>query len=206
MLHLRTILPHTLELLRQLQKLPSVQDTRLVGGTALALQYGHRQSVDLDFFGTLPEDIEQMEEELRSVGKVDVLKDSANIRIYQINNVKVDFVNYSRYPWIDNIVIEDDILLASPKDIAAMKVNAVEGRGTKKDFIDIYALLHHYSLNEILAFYDAKYPEHSTLRAIMSLTYYDDADEQMSPTTFDLPSWEEMKEYIRQAVESWERK
>lgn len=200
MLQFRSIHPDTLELLRKIQQLPCAKMTRLVGGTALALQYGHRISVDLDFFGDLPCDQTQMESELSNLGTVQVLKSTENIRIYQINNVKVDFVNYSRYPWIDNEVVEDGIILASPKDIAAMKINAAEGRGTKKDFIDIYVLLQHFSLDEILSFYNAKYPEHSTFRALMSLAYFEDANSQISPRVFDLPTWEEMRTYIENVV------
>ena len=84
-----------------------------------------------------------------------------------------------------------------------MKVNAVEGRGTKKDFIDIYALLQHYSLNELLAFYSQKYPEHSTFRALMSLSYFEDADEQIPPLLFDLPDWEQIKSFIQQSLEAF---
>lgn len=204
MLQLRTILPHTLELLRSIQDLPCAQDTRLVGGTALALQYGHRQSVDLDFFGTLPEDIEQMEDELRGIGQLSILKSTENIRIYSVDDVKVDFVNYSRYPWIDDAIIGEGLRLASPKDIAAMKVNAVEGRGTKKDFIDIYALLQRYSLKELLDFYGRKYPEHSDFRALMSLSYFEDADEQIPPLMFGLPDWEHMKRSIQHAVDEFQ--
>ena len=116
---------------------------------------------------------------------------------------EVDFVDYSRYPWIDDAKVIDGIRLASPRDIAAMKINAVEGRGTKKDFIDIYALLQYYSLSEILGFYNSKYPEHSTFRALMSLTYFEDADEQMPPLVFDMPEWEVMKDHIRSAVSSF---
>lgn len=203
MLQLRTILPLTLELLRKIQDLPCAKETRLVGGTALALQYGHRQSVDLDFFGSLPKDINQMEEELRGVGRLSILKSTENIRIYSIDGVKVDFVDYSRYPWIDEVVIEENIRLASPKDIAAMKINAVEGRGTKKDFIDVYALLRHYSLNELLEFYSQKYPEHSTFRALMSLSYFEDADEQIPPLLFDLPDWEQIKYSIQRSLDEF---
>ena len=75
-------------------------------------------------------------------------------------------MNYD-YPWIDEAVIENDIRLASPKDIAAMKVNAIIGRGTKKDFIDMYFLLQHYSFDEIMQFYLAKYSEGSEYRALL---------------------------------------
>jgi predicted nucleotidyltransferase component of viral defense system len=171
-----------------------------VGGTALALQYGHRQSVDLDFFGTLPEDIDAMEDELRSVGQLSILKSTKTIRLYQINGIKVDFVDYSRYPWIREAVNDNGLVLASAEDIAAMKVNAAEGRGTKKDFMDIYELLRHFSLREILSFYKAKYPEHSIFRALISLSYFDDADHQMPPVTFSLPDWETIKQEIQKVV------
>ena len=81
-----------------------------------------------------------------------------------------------------------------------MKVNAAEGRGTKKDFMDIYELLRHFSLREILSFYKAKYPEHSIFRALISLSYFDDADHQMPPVTFSLPDWETIKQEIQKAV------
>lgn len=201
MLQLRSILPHTLELLKAIHSLPGLKDTRLVGGTALALQYGHRLSEDLDFFGILPEDEEQMCLDLKGLGKLSIIKTSAKIRIYQLDGVKIDFVDYSRYPWIDTPIIEDGVILASPKDIAAMKINAIEGRGTKKDFIDIYALLQFFSLKEILQFYETKYPEHSLFRALMSLTYFEDADIQMSPVMFDFPEWEDIKKAIGNAVD-----
>lgn len=196
MLQLRSIHPHTLELLKKIQGLPCVSKTRLVGGTALALQFGHRQSIDLDFFGELIDDNEAMEDQLREVGCLHVIKSTSKIRIYQIDDVKVDFADFSRYPWIDEPVIEEGIVLASPKDIAAMKINAIEGRGTKKDFLDIFLLLQHFSLSEILEMYSQKYSEHSVFRALMSLTYFEDADAQLAPKTFDMPNWVDVKHFI----------
>lgn len=203
MLSYKTIEPHTLELLTDIMKEPMFAEMRLVGGTALALQYGHRQSVDLDVFGKMPEDAEIMEDVLSSIGDLQVLKVSERIRIYFIDKIKVDFVDYSRYPWIDSPVEENGIRLASPKDIAAMKVNAAEGRGTKKDFIDIYFLLQHYSLADILGFYNKKYPEHSEFRALMSLTYFEDAEEQLMPKMFKHVSWENIKADILKAVDGY---
>lgn len=204
MLSTRSINPDTLELLRSLSKLPSLAGTRLVGGTSLALQYGHRISVDLDFFGALPADESTLIEELRTVGEVSGYKHvSPKIRLCSINNVKVDIVDYSVYPWIDETVTVDGLHLASPLDIAAMKINAVEGRGSKKDFIDIYELLQHYSLDEILNFYARKYPEHSIFRALMSLAYFDDADAQIPPKTFGLPDWDTIKQYILDKVSAY---
>lgn len=101
MLSYKTVEPHTLELLKHIMAEPLFSDMRLVGGTALALQYGHRQSVDLDIFGSMPQDEEVMEERLSSIGDLHVIKNSERIRIYSLDKIKVDFVDYSRYPWID---------------------------------------------------------------------------------------------------------
>ncbi len=205
MLSIQTIHPNTLELLKQLASQPELSQTRLVGGTALALQYGHRQSIDLDFFGVLPEDKEELLEMMSRVGNMIVTNRTKMIVQAVINQVKVDFVDYSRYPWIDEPVQGDGFVLASDKDIAAMKVNAIIGRGTRKDFIDLFVLLQHYSLTEIMAFYKQKYPEFSEYRALLSMTYFEDAEMQDMPKMFIDTSWEEMKKAIIIAVEAYQR-
>jgi len=205
MLSIQTVKPDTLELLKAISKQPELRDLRLVGGTALALQYGHRQSVDLDFFGRLPEEKEELIDVVRRAGNVTVLNRSKIILQLIVNQVKVDFVDYSRYPWIDEPIIGDGFVLASDKDIAAMKVNAIIGRGTRKDFIDLYVLLQHYSLAEILGFYQQKYPEYSEYRALLSMTYFDDAEMQDMPLMFIDTPWEEMKTTIIKAVEEYQK-
>lgn len=200
MLSYETVEPRTLELLKSLMQEPVFNDMRLVGGTALALQYGHRQSIDLDFFGDLTCEQEKTQEILSKYGKIIVLKETKNIRIYVVDNIKVDFVHYSCYPWLEDAIFEDGIRLASPKDIAAMKINAIEGRGTRKDFVDVFFLLKHYSLQEILSFYKAKYPNHSDFRAMMSLTYFDDAEMQPMPKMFNNTSWSDMQKAIIEKV------
>ena len=178
---------------------------RLVGGTSLALQYGHRRSIDLDLFGEADEDTDELTEALReNVDKVVVGGHSKRIKAYYLNNVKVDIVNYS-YPWIDNAIIEDGIRLASPKDIAAMKVNAVIGRGTKKDFIDIFYLLKHFTFYDLIQFYLKKYPDGSEYRALLSMAYFDDADPQPMPYMFEQVEWEDIKQCIKHEVEYFNR-
>ena len=98
MLSIQTVQPDTLELLKAISAQPEIKQLRLVGGTALALQYGHRQSVDLDFFGKLPEDKDELIDVVRRVGEVTVLNRSKIILQMVVNQVKVDFVDYSRYP------------------------------------------------------------------------------------------------------------
>lgn len=94
MLHLETIEPKALELLRKLQDLAIFEDCRLVGGTALALQLGHRKSVDLDIFGTIDAGPEDIRDACRELGHLEISKISDNINIYWLDGVKVDCVNY----------------------------------------------------------------------------------------------------------------
>lgn len=203
MLSYHAVTSHTLELLNRLSSELASTDLRLVGGTALALQYGHRNSVDLDFFGTLDDDVLNLHEVLNSIGRYEVIKETAHIRIYILEGVKIDFVDYSQYPWIDAPVMEDGLCLASPRDIAAMKINAIEGRGSRKDFIDIYFLLQHYSLNEIFGFYQQKYPNYSIFRALKSLSFFADAEAQLMPIMYSSISWEEMKQQVLLAVKGY---
>lgn len=199
MLSLRTIEPHTLELLRALMQEAALSELRLVGRTALALQYGHRSSIDLDLFGKIDIDGYELQSILSKYGVLKVENETKIIHQYYIDNIKVDVVNYP-FEWISPIIEEDGIRLASPIDIAAMKVNAIEGRGTKKDFIDMYMLLQHYSLKEIIAFYQQKYPNYSIFRALRSLTYFEDAEDQFMPRMFIEDTWENMKLYITNQV------
>ena len=135
MLHYETIHPDTLELLRKIQSLEMFKDARLVGGTALALQLGHRKSIDLDFFGSIDASLQEIASALSTSASVSPLSESSMKRFLIVDGVKVDVVNYP-YSWIDEPVIEDGVALAGIKDIAAMKLSAITNRGTRKDFVD----------------------------------------------------------------------
>ncbi len=195
MLYLETVESSTLELLKKLQRLPVLEQTRLVGGTALALQLGHRKSIDLDFFGTIDCEAEYLRESIAGIASLTILKESPHIHIYIVDGIKVDIVNY-KYPWLDDVVVEQGLRLASVNDIAAMKITAIIGRGTKKDFIDIAFLLHHFSLEEILHFYAAKYNDSSVFMAMKSLAYFDDAEADPMPDMFVNQSWQQVKAHI----------
>jgi len=184
---------------------PLFSKTRLVGGTALALQYGHRSSIDLDLFGTIEEDTQITTAVLEQIGQTIPERCTAKIKTYRVCGVKTDFVSYDCYPWIDDPIIEDGLRLASPKDIAALKVNAILGRGTRKDFVDMYFLIQHYGLPQIFAFYKEKYPNYSEYRALLSLTYFEDAEQNPMPRMFKDVSWEEMKRSILWAVEDYSK-
>ncbi|MFA6293814.1 MAG: nucleotidyl transferase AbiEii/AbiGii toxin family protein, partial [Victivallales bacterium] len=156
MLYYKAIDATTLGILRKLQGEPEFSELRLVGGTALALQISHRKSIDIDLFGKLDSDSIQVMKKLDRTGKTIILSKSENIGIYSIDGIKVDVVNYP-YKWLEEPVKEDGLMLAGMRDIAAMKLAAITNRGSKKDFIDLFFLLRHFTFSELLGFYQEKF-------------------------------------------------
>ena len=204
MLHYQTITEDTLAILKHVQNMPAFSEYRLVGGTALALHFGHRVSVDLDFFGKRDLTIEDITEGLHRFGEVRILKNSPAIKVLSVNNIKMDVVNY-KYDWIEDSLNEDGLILAKVKDIAAMKIAAITGGGSKKDFFDLTLLLKYYSLEEILNFFGLKYPDSTVYLALKSLIYFDDADQEPDPIMFELMTWKEVKKVIERKQEEYLR-
>jgi len=174
-------------------------DFNLVGGTSLALQMGHRNSIDIDLFGDSEINPELFIEILTSFGDVTVTQRSKNILITKINDIKVDFVNY-KYPLLNDYLVVDNIRMLSMKDIAAMKLNAIAGRGSKKDFVDLFFLLEKFSMEEILQFYKQKYADGSLFMVQKSLTYFEEANPQLEPKMFKGFNWEICKQKILEEV------
>lgn len=202
MLRYETIHPNTLGLLKKIQSLEMFADTRLVGGTALALQIGHRKSVDLDFFGKMDASLDEISIELSNFADVNPLSSSKAMRFLIVDGVKVDIVNYP-YLWIDEPVREDGVILAGVKDISAMKLSAITNRGTKKDFIDLYFLLKTYSFNELIDFYLRKYSDVQLFTVLKSLTYFVDAEDDPMPMMIDSIEWDEVKASIISTVNQY---
>jgi len=150
-------------------------------------------------FGNRPIDEEKFISKIETIGRFEIFKRSKNIIISSINEVKTDFVNY-KYPLIDNIKIIEDIRFVSKKDIAAMKLNAIAGRGSKKDFIYLYFLLKEFSMRKVLDFYTQKYFDDSEFMVVKSLTYFTEAEEQPQPKMFKDFNWEACKKKIIEEV------
>jgi len=201
MLQHHTVEPGTLGLLKKIMAVPELSDFNLAGGTALALQIGHRKSVDLDFFGARMIDKDEMVSLLESIGELHILQHSRNILIFNINGVKVDFVNY-KYPWLREISQVEGIRLASLADIGAMKLAAIIGRGKKRDFTDLYFLLRKFTLSQLLAFYRDKYLDGNEFLVLRSLTYFDDAEEDKELELLEVATWSDVKKKIETAVKT----
>jgi len=199
MLHLKSISPELLELLTQLMHDDVFKHFNLVGGTALALQIGHRVSIDIDLFGNCEIDEIAVLDQLNACGPVHVLKKSKNILICSVQGIKVDIVNYS-YPILENTLISDGIRMVGLKDIAAMKMNAIAGRGSKKDFIDVYYLLQYFTLEVMIDLYLQKYSNGSEFLVRKSLTYFEDADAEEMPLMMEDISWNRIKERVLEVL------
>ena len=199
MLQKQAVKPELLELLEELMLVNEFTDFNLVGGTALALYEGHRLSVDIDLFGKSEISPDLFTEILKDKGETIILSQSSKILIYVINNIKVDFVDYN-FQLLEPVNVIDGIRLVSKKDIAAMKLNAIAGRGSKKDFMDVYQLLNDFSLSEMLTFYSQKYPNGSEFMVLKSLLYFDDAEIEPDPIMLIPITWSQVKERILHEV------
>jgi len=200
MLRTFTIPESTLVLLKRLQQVSALNGLRLVGGTALALQLGHRNSVDLDFFGVIDKSIEEIQNDLEAMDfYVHPVQKSKTINILAVDGVKVDIVGgFSK--WIEPPIETEGVRMAGLQDITAMKLHAITNRGRKKDFIDLYFLLQHFSLKQMLDLYEKKYPNNSLFFVIKSLSYFNDAESDPMPKMYIDVSWEEMKSSIQNAI------
>ena len=206
MLYTQTVEPGTFALLKQLLDMPELASFSLVGGTALSLVYGHRISIDLDLFSDIKFDQDLVINALRQKFTEGFIYEGEfkHFGIFCfVENVKVDLVPF-RHPLIRPIQVIDGIRMFSLEDIAAMKIQAILGRGKKKDFWDIAELFKHFKLKEIIAFYKEKFPSQMLLISIpQALSYFDDADESEDPISINGMDWDQVKDVIRTNVSEY---
>lgn len=203
MLHTETVEPRTLSLLKELMAIDELSDFNLVGGTALSLQYGHRISIDLDLFTTTGYAYHNVISCLKNnFGKrFQHEEKESNFGIFCfIDDVKVDFINY-KHKQIDETITKEGIRYYSTKDIAAMKIQAILGRGRKKDFWDLAELFQNFTLEEIIGFHSKKYPGQQLLISIpQAIIYFDEANESEDPISLKGQNWEAVKKLIQKHV------
>lgn len=206
MLHSKTVEPHTLALLRQLLEMPALMNFSLVGGTALSLLYGHRKSIDLDLFSSEPFDNQEVIRtlEVNFKDSFDIRSTNPNFGIFCfVNDIKVDLV-YHPHPLIRPVNTVKGIRMLSTEDIIAMKVQAVLGRGKKKDFWDIAELLNHFSVADFSTFHKEKYATQNLLITVpQAISYFADADDGEDPISLKGQTWQGVKEVINLKVRAY---
>ena len=206
MLQYTAVYPKTLELLKKLMQEKCLKPFSLVGGTALALQLGHRISVDLDLFADIDFEPQQILSELRKNYKLELVTEFENSVINKIefpnnsnNYIKIDIIKYP-YPLIEKVLEIDGIRMLSKEDIIPMKLSAIGNRGLKKDFYDIYFLLKEFTLKEMFDLFKKKFPNVNYFHVVKSLGYFEDADTEINPIMIKKVSWEEVKKEIQEQI------
>ncbi len=203
MLHTETVDSSTLELLIKVQQKDYLKGFYLVGGTALALQMGHRKSVDIDLFSTEGFDAGQMLENLSADFSFQLFFSANNTLKGSIDQIQVDILAH-RYPLIGQPIKLEKISMLSFEDIIAMKLNAISVSGQRvKDFIDIYYLLDHYSVEQMIGFYKKKYSQYNEVNVLKSLCWFEDVDLSDWPLLLITPNlrWGAVKKKITSATQ-----
>jgi hypothetical protein len=174
-----------------LPALHSASDTfYLAGGTGLALQLGHRDSIDFDLFCDQSFDTQKQFARLSDVlAEHSLLKtqdERDTLTVVIDNEVKVSFFGYP-YPLLMPLLADESFKIASTKDIGCMKLSAITSRATKKDYVDLYYVFKQHSLKELLESCRVKYPtlEHNLI--LKSVLFFDDVVEE--PIRF-MPGYE----------------
>lgn len=179
--------PETFVLIQELQSLDSLKEFYLVGGTALALKLGHRNSTDIDLFTQNEFSTQELVEKISQNKDFFKSFERENTLMCFINSIKTDFIRHN-YPFVKGPITEEGITYLSLEDIAAMKLNAIAQSGKRlKDFIDIYFLLEYFSVNQMLGFYEIKYPNSNKLIALRGLEYFGDIDPKIDPPKLKKP-------------------
>ena len=175
------IAPETFRLIQQLQSIPELKEFYLVGGTALALQLGHRNSIDIDLFSLNEFDDTGIIELVSKQYSIAEILRRPNTVICLLNNIKTDFIRHN-YPILKTPITEEGITFFSKEDIAAMKFHAIIQSGKRlKDFIDIYFLLQHFSMKQMISFFSSKYTYSNPMIAMKAINFFDDIDVNMDP-------------------------
>lgn len=196
------ITPSTLDLLRLLQSDSTLDDFFLVGGTALALQLGHRFSIDLDLFIDKSFDTQQLLTHLSTKYNFKVSTVFSNTLLGFIEETKVDFVAH-QYPLVHPLIQSEGFRFTSIEDIAAMKLNAIVHSGQRlKDYWDIYFLLEKMPLFVMLESYQTKYRASNPITALKALSYFDDINRTADkPIIWRKVTFSQLKKRILEAIE-----
>lgn len=204
-MHPESISSEAKRVLAKIAKSDIAKNFYLAGDTALAVQLGHRESLDLDWFSKNSFSNADLKKELSGLGDFKLDNESEGTINGLLDEIRVSFFYYD-YDLLFPSIAFDGINLADERDIAAMKIDAISSRGSKKDFIDLYFLLEKYSLAELIDFFEKKYAsiKYNKLHILKSLSYFEDAEDEPMPMMIKKVEWEEIKKKIKDSVLSFD--
>lgn len=204
-----SLTPATQDAFRLISKLELTHDFYLAGGTGLALHFGHRFSVDLDFFS---DDANAVSPDQRSTLRavlydptLEITYDEDSTFVVTWRGVGISFFRLNLYPLVEQTFLLDNVRLASIEEIGAMKLAAIINRGTRKDMVDLYFILQQVSLDSLFKVAAVKYAKVRSfpVSAARALSYFDDAESVPMPKMIDKTSWSKMKRLLEnKAVEA----
>jgi len=198
----KTLFGNTKTALAILGKSHLMDNAYLAGGTACALQIGHRISVDLDFFTPQEFDAEELVRSLKNIGEFKLDKQSWRTILGEFEKIKFSIFVY-KYPVLFPFKSLVGINILDLRDVATMKINAISIRGIKRDFIDLYFICQKgVSLKEALSLYDRKYGTLASniVHIQKSLVYFVDAEMAAMPKMLKKVTWEEVKKFFENEV------
>jgi predicted nucleotidyltransferase component of viral defense system len=181
-----------------------VADFYLAGGTALALQLGHRISTDLDWFSTTcrlnVSERDGIRQALSGSGELEVVSEQDGMLFTRLFGTDVSFL-YQQHPLLEPTVEYQAVQLASPTDIGLMKLAAVNSRGTRRDFVDVYCLREVVTLDRLLELASIKYANRPSFLpiAVRALAYFGDAEQQPMPRLLTPVRWADVRAYCEAA-------
>lgn len=195
----RRVIPEAAERVLEILSQAGIQRFYLAGGTALALRLGHRLSNDLDFFTAEPFEEERLLSDLAQAETLSLLSMGRETLHLSIMGIRVSFIGYL-YPVLFPLSSYLGINVADPRDIACMKISAIGGRGTRRDFVDLYFLGRQYGLPHLFELFGKKYAriDFNLVHALKSLTYFKDAEDQPMPNMLVPVSWDEITRFFQQ--------
>jgi hypothetical protein len=203
MLYTQTVAPNTLELLTKLMNDATFDQFLLVGGTSLALQIGHRISIDLDLFCNQTFDEQKLADYLRREYHLELdFIDKETVK-GEIEGIKVDCIAH-KYPWISTPINLSGIRLAGQEDLAAMKLNAIVGNGTRiKDYVDIAYLSSKITFNEMINAYQTKYASNGIM-VLKAIAYFEDVNFKEPITMLNASNfeWEKIRRHLLLMIEN----
>lgn len=197
-MHAATLSTHALDQLDILGTSGIMRNSYLAGGSALALQLGHRKSYDFDFFTSQALLAKDLSAQLARLGTfVVTLLEPPHTLIGEFNEVKFSVFRYT-YPMLHPLITYHHVSLASVPDITAMKLTAITGRATKRDYIDLFVIAKHYSLDQMFGWYDQKFGNlgNNLYVLIKALGYLDDAESDDMPQMIVSVSWDDVKQFF----------
>lgn len=205
-IHWNAVTPAMRKIMTAFAKDPLSEAFYLAGGTALALQFGHRRSIDLDFFSATQSDIPALNHSLRRALKdfSPILADSSwgNL-VFLVDDVRLGFYGYG-YELVEPLIKVEGIQIAGVRDIALMKMDALLARASRKDFHDLYAICQRIPLRELLDLAPRKYPAVRDFEAQVTrhMVYFDRAEQEKPVPLIEQVDWNTVKDWFREQAKT----